>query len=213
MEGGLVRFASGSSVSILSSPFHDLLPPRGDNAARLLARLARLSARLARPIGSRGAGTNGTASSSASAASHGVEVANGAGVAISSWVSHSSKGMDLVLLGGGDAADSPLAAPRVVSADQIEGVGALSDRRGRRGGGVGGPPALGVGRTFGIAPVDAAAAPAAASWPDGDEVSVGAAMPAAAAGPSTGFPAAAAGAGPAKAADRRSRCRVHLLQN
>ena len=174
MEGGLERLASGSSGPI--SSFHDPVPPKGERAARL-------SARLARPIGSRGAGKNGAAPSSSTAASHGVEVASGAGVngtgpsssaaarhgvgiavavgagaTISSRARNSSNGMTRVrVLRRGDAVESPLAAPRVVSASQNEGLGSLLDLLGLLGG------VASAGRTFGIAPVDGVGGPAAAA--------------------------------------------------
>ena len=201
-DGMVVRLGRGSSTSIASpcSPFQVPFPPNGDNAARL-------SAKLARPIGSRGARSNGLASSSPPAASQGVEVANGAGVARSSLARNSSRGMVLVL-GGGDGAESPLAAPRVASADQIDGVGARLALRGRRCGGVGGASDLAAGRTFGMAPV--AAAVAAVAGPDGEVVGRGASMPA---GGKSDLPAGS-GPGAAKADGRpSSRRRVHRLQH
>ena len=79
--GGLVKLASGSSFtssffsSSFLSPFHDSSPPNGDKAAKLAARLASSN-------GWRAAGTKGLSTSRSS--SHGVEVANGTGEALSS---------------------------------------------------------------------------------------------------------------------------------
>ena len=203
MEGGLVRFASGSSGIRFPSPFHDPSPPSGDNAARL-------SARVARPMGSLGAGIKGSSTSSSPAASQGVEVANGT-PPTSSLARLSQRGIVLVGAGGGEAADKPLAAPSLVSADQIE-CGALPDLLGRRGGDEL-PPLPVAGHTFGMAPVDAAAAAAVPAAPaaGGGELTEGAARPAGDPAP-VDFPAPA-GPGPVKANGRRShRFRVHLLQ-
>ena len=193
MKGGLVSFASGSSTSILSSPFHHPFPPSGDNAARL-------SARLAKPIGSRGAGTKGASTSAA--ISDGVEVACGLGVASS--LSRNLSSRIVLALCGGDSPDNLLAAPSVVYELQIDAVGALSIRRGRRCCAVGGPSLSAAVQTFGMAPVATAAAAAGL----GDSgVAAGGAMPACPAD----FPSDTKG-GPQRAAGQHSRRRAHLLQ-